>query len=882
MTELHRTPFFSCHRQAGARLVAFGGWEMPLEYPPGIVAEHLATRKGAGLFDVSHMGRFVIGGDDALRFLQHVLTNNAAALSVGEAQYTMIPTPGGGAVDDAYLYRFEQDSYLLVVNAANRTRDWHHFQTHLEPFRDVSLHDATFDRAMLSLQGPSSKTLLTGLLEEGDVPEPMRNALSEVTLKGVPVQLARTGYTGEPLCFELFCDTAHAETLWTMLLEAGAEPVGLGARDTLRLEAGLPLYGHELGPDPDGGEIPVFACPLARFAVSLSPLKGDFVGREALTRQQQAFSRIVAGDTSLQGDLPRMAQPLALTGKGIARQGCRVFRRGAPVGYVSSGTMVPYWVMDGEGIRTRFTGEKGRRAICIAMVDSDLREGAALEVEIRGKRIDAVLVPCHMRSDAPPYARPIAPDTLKGDDAQDDVGEAPRKIRALMAEAADNTDWRQGACINLIPSEQSVSPMVKLLSVMDPAGRYAEHKKVAALKDAEVFYYQGTDFIARVEAQLEGEMRAFMGCSQAETRVISGQMANTAVFSAMVDHLNRADRKAEPRRMRRVMNHHIIKGGHLSAQPMGALRDFIARDPRTEKPAVVHFPVLADNPYKVDVDACRWLLETEKPELIIFGKSMVLHKEPVREIRAMVDELGLDAVLMYDMAHVLGLVGPWFQEPFAEGADLVTGSTHKTFFGPQRGVITADMAEDDPRFSLWEAITRRTFPGSVSNHHLGTLLGLCAAAMEMNAFKQTYQKKVLENARSFARALADCGLEVAGDPAAGYTETHQVIIKVGYAKGPEAARHLEENNILVNYQAAPEEEGFTASGALRTGVQEMTRFGMEKEDFSALAELMADVLINGKNVRDEVAAFRGRFRQMRYCFRHEEFDGLLERLHQLI
>ncbi|VFQ45675.1 glycine cleavage system aminomethyltransferase GcvT [Desulfoluna butyratoxydans] len=882
MTELHRTPFFTCHLRAGARLVPFGGWEMPLEYPSGIVAEHLTTRKKAGLFDVSHMGRFVVSGDDALGFLQHVLTNNAAALAVGEAQYTMIPTEGGGAVDDAYLYRFQQEGFLLVVNAANRTRDWHHFQAHLEAFQNVSLHDATFDQAMLSLQGPASKTLLGGLLEEGALPEPRRNALSEVKLKGVPVRLARTGYTGEPLCFELFCDTAHAEALWEMLVAEGAEPIGLGARDTLRLEAGLPLYGHELGQDPDGGEIPVFACPLARFAVSLSPLKGDFVGREALTRQHRAFSCLVAGDDSLKGDLPRMAKPLALTGKGIARQGCRVFRRGAPVGYVSSGTMVPYWVMDGEGIRTHLTGEKGRRAICIAMVDSDLREGQALEVEIRGKMSEAVIVPCHMRSDAPPYARPVLADTAPHQDDQDAMGEVMPKVRALIKEAADNTAWRQGACINLIPSEQSVSPVVKLLSVMDPAGRYAEHKKVAALKDAEVFYYQGTDFIARAEAQLEVEMRTFLGCAQAETRVISGQMANTAVFSAMVDYLNRADRKTEQRRMRRVMNHHIMKGGHLSAQPMGALRDFIARDPRTEKPAVVNFPVLGHNPFKVDVDACRWLLEAEKPELIIFGKSMVLHKEPVREIRAMVDELGLDAVLMYDMAHVLGLAGPWFQEPFAEGADLVTGSTHKTFFGPQRGVITADMADDDPRLPLWDAITRRTFPGSVSNHHLGTLLGLCAAAMEMNAFKQTYQKKVLENARYFAQALADCGLEVAGDPAEGYTETHQVIIKVGYAKGPEAARHLEENNILVNYQAVPEEEGFTASGALRTGVQEMTRFGMEKEDFGALAELMADVLINGKGVRDEVAAFRGRFTQMRYCFRNEELDGLLEQLHQWI
>jgi aminomethyltransferase len=147
---------------------------------------------------------------------------------------------------------------------------------------------------------------------------------------------------------------------------------------------------------------------------------------------------------------------------------------------------------------------------------------------------------------------------------------------------------------------------------------------------------------------------------------------------------------------------------------------------------------------------------------------------------------------MYDMAHVLGLIGPHFQQPFADGADVVTGSTHKTFFGTQRGVIASRFEADDTRFPFWEAVERRAFPGAVSNHHLGTLLGLLMAAYEMNAFKDDYQPKVIGNAKAFAQALADCGLSVSGDPAVSYTETHQVLLEVGYSRGPEVAQRLED------------------------------------------------------------------------------------------
>jgi aminomethyltransferase len=428
----------------------------------------------------------------------------------------------------------------------------------------------------------------------------------------------------------------------------------------------------------------------------------------------------------------------------------------------------------------------------------------------------------------------------------------------------------------------TVSPAVRLLSIMDPAFRYAEHRESKAFYDQEIFFYQGTEFIGEVEELLEEEMRGFLGCKEAETRLISGQMANTAVFSAMVDFLNRADRKAEPRRMRRVMNHHIVKGGHLSAQPMGALRDFVARDPHTERPAVVAFPVLPENPYRVDVKATLALIEEFRPELIVFGKSMFIHKEPVAEVRRFLDDQAIDSVVMYDMAHVLGLVGPHFQEPFAEGAHLVTGSTHKTFFGTQRGVVGTIWEEGDARYELWEALRRRAFPGSVSNHHLGTLLGLLMASYEMNHFREEYPPRVIANAKAFARALRDSGLAVAGDPALDFTETHQVIVEVGYARGPEMARRLEENHIICNFQARPDEEGFTASGALRMGVSEMTRFGMAEEDFRELAGLVSDAVLKGVRVKEEVKRFRARFRELRYCFREEKWAPLLAQLRELL
>ncbi len=876
---IRRTLFYGRHKDLGAQMVDFGGWEMPIMYPTGIVQEHLATRKKSGLFDVSHMGRFLVRGEGALEFLQYVLSNNAEALDASEtgAQYTFVQNETGGAIDDAYLYRFLDDEFLLVVNAANREKDWQHFASILTGFDNVELIDVTETLVMLSLQGPHSKGILTELFGANGLPEPKRNSVKVIPAPEGRVMIARTGYTGEPLCFEIFADRGRGLLLWDQLVLKGAIPIGLGARDTLRLEAGLPLYGHELGIDAEGNEIPVMACPLAKFAVSFSPLKGDFLGRHALLKQFEAFKGIMARDYSRIKDLPRMIKPVAMIDRGVSRAGSKIFVGDKLVGHVTSGTMVPYWSVEGKGLLSVQSNEHQLRSICLAYMDSDVIEETRVSVEIRGKRRAGEVVPFHMRSDAPPYARPIL-SSYEASTEEPALEEEPIKIRRLLQKTLDNTLWRQRECINLIPSEMTPSPMVRLLSVMDPAFRYAEHKKSEAFYNDDILYYQGTDFISEVEWLLEREMAAFLGCEAVETRVVSGQMANMAIFSALMDYLNRTDRKTEPRRIARVMCNHIGKGGHLSAQPMGALKDFVARDPHTERPAVQNFPVLEGNPYKMDVPATLRLIDEFRPELIILGKSLVIHKEPVREIRRFLDEQRIASVLMYDMAHVLGLIGSHFQSPFEEGADLVTGSTHKTFFGTQRGVIGSRYVEQDERYALWEAIVRRTFPGSVSNHHLGTLLGLLAAAYEMNHFRDEYQQQVIANAKAFAKALRNCGMDVAGDPDVGYTETHQVVVHVGYSKGPDLARRLEANNIICNYQAVPTEEGFTAAGGLRLGVSEMTRFGMKQEDFGVLAQMIKDVVIGNATVATDVKAFRKKFLELGYCFPKDAYQDLIQAL----
>lgn len=437
------------------------------------------------------------------------------------------------------------------------------------------------------------------------------------------------------------------------------------------------------------------------------------------------------------------------------------------------------------------------------------------------------------------------------------------KVLSLCEKTVENNIWRQKESFNLIPSETTPSLLVKLCEISDPSGRYAEHR---TMKGEEVYFYQGTDFIRGVEEELCEEMGHFFGCTEVELRPISGQMANEVVFKAMVRFINRDRPEKEPmRKMTLVINNALTKGGHLSSQPMGALFNYVQENPETGKENVINFPVREENPYQPDLEKLTEILSHSKPELIVFGKSMFIYEEPVEFVAGLVKDWEAPPVIMYDMAHVLGLHGA-FQKPLEVGADLITGSTHKTFFGPQRGVVAGNFPKGSQVRKLWLDIKSRAFPGSTSNHHLGTLLGLLMAAYEMNEFKEVYQVKVRSNAKAFARALKDKGVPVEGDEKDGFTQTHQVLIRVkAYGNGQDVARKLEENNILTNYQALPDDETFLDPSGIRMGVQEMTRFGMEEKDFDTLAGFIADVVKKDARIKEEVKKYRQNFLEMKYC-----------------
>jgi glycine/serine hydroxymethyltransferase len=429
---------------------------------------------------------------------------------------------------------------------------------------------------------------------------------------------------------------------------------------------------------------------------------------------------------------------------------------------------------------------------------------------------------------------------------------------------------------------------VKLCEITDPSGRYAEHKKAlkkeieklagtGALKGDQVYYYQGADFIYQMEQRLKSEFAAFIGGSDVETRPLSGQMANEIVFKGLVKFLSSKPEGfpslSPTGRLSCVMNNNLNYGGHLSAQPYGALFNFTDGN-------IINFPTDEKNPYKMDAERFIALVDKNRPALIVFGKSLFLHPEPIGQLRSFLGTVpDYRPLVMYDGAHVLGILGSLFQDPLTEGADIVTGSTHKTFFGPQRGIIAANMSENAPLRKLWTDIVARTFPGSTSNHHLGTQLAMLAATIEMNAFKNDYQKQVLANARAFAKSLSTQGIPVEGGEAEGYTRTHQVVIRVqGFGDAKEIASRLESNNIITNYQALPGDATFYHPSGIRMGVQEMTRYGMKEADFDNLARLAADIILQKKRAADEVAEFRSRFCNMEYCLNAEQTMRIAPRL----
>ena len=357
-----RTPLYDRHVALGARLVEFGGWEMPVRYS-GIIAEHTACRGAAAIFDVSHMGEVSFKGPGALAAIQRISTNDASKLTDGRVQYSAICTERGGVVDDITVYRRGPEDYFFIVNAGNREKDVAWIREHARG--DVQIDDISDATALIAVQGPTARDIVQRAADRDILDLPrywFRDGMLKTDAQGVPVTFSRTGYTGED-GFEIACPAEAAGAVWDRLLAIGGDggltPAGLGARDTLRLEAKMCLYGHELGP-----EITPLEARIG-WAVALdSSEKGDFLGREALLRQKaEGPARKLVG--------------LEMTGAGIARQGYPIIAGGERVGEVTSGTKSPTL----------------GKAIGLGYVASaHARVGTEIAVEIRGRQVPAVIV----------------------------------------------------------------------------------------------------------------------------------------------------------------------------------------------------------------------------------------------------------------------------------------------------------------------------------------------------------------------------------------------------------------------------------------------------------------------------------------------------------
>jgi len=353
---LKRTPLFDAHRQLGAKMVPFGGWEMPVQYA-GIMEEHRAVRSKAGLFDVSHMGELEIRGPGALEAVQRITTNDASRLRAGQVQYSALTTPEGTFIDDITVYKFSDDCYCLTVNASNIEKDFAWVRDHIPPTN--SLKNASDEIALLALQGPKAQEVLQKLTSV-ELSKIRYYWFVEGEVLGVACCISRTGYTGED-GFEIYAQARHAASLWNGLLEAGApaglQPCGLGARDTLRLEAKMALYGNDIDERHT-----VLEADLG-WIVKLD--KGEFVGREALARQKA-------------DGLRRKLVGFEMVGRGIGRSHYPIVKDGQVIGEVTSGGPAP-WLAKNIGL--------GYVTAAHAAV------GTEFEVEIRNTPVPAKVVP---------------------------------------------------------------------------------------------------------------------------------------------------------------------------------------------------------------------------------------------------------------------------------------------------------------------------------------------------------------------------------------------------------------------------------------------------------------------------------------------------------
>lgn len=357
-TNLKKTPLNEVHRNSGGKMVDFGGWDMPVQYTAGVIAEHLATREKVGLFDVSHMGEIWVEGVDAIAFVNKLTTNDVTKLVDGQAHYSALTNDNGGVVDDLLVYRFDQDKLLLVVNAGTTDKDWDWITSH-KADENITLTNASADYCQIAIQGPKAVEIAQKFTDV-NLAEIKYYHFTVGTFNGVDAIISRTGYTGED-GFEIYANKDFAVKLWNDFIEAGAEhgilPCGLAARNTLRLEAAMSLYGHELSDDISPLEAGLgWICKLN---------KGEFTGREHLVKlKEEGVKRKIIG--------------FEMVDKGIARDEMEVYIGDEKVGVVTSGSPAPYL----------------KKNIGLAFLPVEFaKSGQEIKIDCRGKKLAAVVVP---------------------------------------------------------------------------------------------------------------------------------------------------------------------------------------------------------------------------------------------------------------------------------------------------------------------------------------------------------------------------------------------------------------------------------------------------------------------------------------------------------
>ncbi|MGN0293894.1 MAG: glycine cleavage system aminomethyltransferase GcvT [Lachnospiraceae bacterium] len=350
-----KTPLYDTHVKYKGKIVPFAGYLLPVQYGSGVIAEHMAVRTACGIFDVSHMGEITCTGPDAVRYLNHLLTNDYTAMYDGQARYSPMCNEEGGVVDDLIVYKVRDDHYFIVVNAANKDKDFAWMQAH--KIGDVELKDISSEAAQIALQGPKALEILKKVAKEEDIPKKYYSACFSGKIADMDCVISRTGYTGED-GFEIYLSAEEGPKLWEILMEAGREegliPCGLGARDTLRLEAAMPLYGHEMDDTVTPKE--------AGLGTFVKMDKEEFIGKVPMQEM---------------GDLKRKRVGLKVTGRGIVREHCTVYCDGKEIGHTTSGTHCPYLGYP----------------IAMALLDAAYTEpGTVVEADVRGRRVEAEIV----------------------------------------------------------------------------------------------------------------------------------------------------------------------------------------------------------------------------------------------------------------------------------------------------------------------------------------------------------------------------------------------------------------------------------------------------------------------------------------------------------